>query len=120
MASLDHLEGDVTEGVGALLGVLLLVLVVWAFLKSRNLHWPIALYPYQMFSGVASGVDNAMGNTGMYNSSAYTGIAKRVDGVLGAFGAWLSEHTPDASKSPRWADYVAQFDGSGSVETGGD
>jgi hypothetical protein len=124
MASLDRIEGDITEGAGAIIGVLLLVVVVVLFMKWRNLHVPISLYPVSIFSRISTGVDKTMNDAGMYaigyNGPAGT-IAKRVDDFLAGVYGWLTDNTPNPAKSPLWADYVAaNSDGSeGQIDAGG-
>lgn len=106
MASLDEIEGGLTEGVTTIVVVAIVLFGFIAYMSWRNIAIPIGAYPYSVFSRFASWID------GVFYASPIAGgkTQQTTDHFLGGLGNWLVSNTPNPASSPNWADYSTQFD----------
>jgi len=106
MASLDQLEGDALETVGAVVLIGLALLFLYLYVKARNASTNF----------VSTGFNNVAGNisNGLYNLNAPSAISNPVNAVLSDISGWLDSVFYNPAKLP--ADYNTQGD-SGADET---
>jgi hypothetical protein len=86
MASLDNLEGDLLEGIGALVSIALIVLIIWTiylYFKAKNAN----------LNFISTGFNNFAGNfsNGLYDVGAPSFVANPLNSGLSHISEWLSD-----------------------------